>query len=79
MPLHAEAAAVQANREINTIGWGSLAAVLLLVGQPGWGGIDPAAEARTRGVDARVLDGGLAAWRSAGCRPSGPPMSSRLI
>ena len=30
-PLHAEAAAVQANREINTIGWGSLAAVLLLV------------------------------------------------
>jgi len=29
--LHAEAAAVQANREINTIGWGSLAAVLLLV------------------------------------------------
>ncbi len=31
MPLHAEAAAVQANQEINTIGWGSLAAVLLLV------------------------------------------------
>ncbi|MGB3394464.1 MAG: MMPL family transporter [Stenotrophomonas sp.] len=31
VPLHAEAAAVQANREINTIGWGSLAAVLLLV------------------------------------------------
>jgi predicted exporter len=31
IPLHAEAAAVQANREINTIGWGSLAAVLLLV------------------------------------------------
>ena len=31
VPLHAEAAAVQANWEINTIGWGSLAAVLLLV------------------------------------------------
>jgi predicted exporter len=31
VPLHAEAAAVQAHREINTIGWGSLAAVLLLV------------------------------------------------
>ncbi|GAB2496991.1 membrane protein [Pseudoxanthomonas sangjuensis] len=31
VPLHAEAAAAQANREINTIGWGSLAAVLLLV------------------------------------------------
>jgi len=31
VPLHAEAAAVQANREINTIGWGSLVAVLLLV------------------------------------------------
>ena len=31
IPLHGEAAAVQANREINTIGWGSLAAVLLLV------------------------------------------------
>ncbi|QBK06534.1 hypothetical protein DW355_11280 [Hylemonella gracilis] len=31
VPLHAEAAATQANREINTIGWGSLAAVLLLV------------------------------------------------
>lgn len=31
VPLHAEAAAVQANREINTIGWGSLAGVLLLV------------------------------------------------
>ena len=31
VPLHAEAAAVQANHEINTIGWGSLAAVLLLV------------------------------------------------
>ncbi len=31
VPLHAEAAAVQANNEINTIGWGSLAAVLLLV------------------------------------------------
>ncbi len=30
VPLHAEAAAVQANREINTIGWGSLFAVLLL-------------------------------------------------
>lgn len=30
IPLHAEAAAVQAHREINTIGWGSLAAVLLL-------------------------------------------------
>lgn len=29
--LHAEAAAVQASREVNTIGWGSLAAVLLLV------------------------------------------------
>jgi predicted exporter len=29
--LHAEAAAAQANREVNTIGWGSLAAVLLLV------------------------------------------------
>lgn len=32
VPLHAEAAAVQAHTEINTIGWGSLAAVLLLVG-----------------------------------------------
>ncbi len=31
MPLHAEAAAVQASREANTIGWGSLAAVLVLV------------------------------------------------
>lgn len=31
VPLHAEAAAVQAGREIRTIGWGSLAAVLLLV------------------------------------------------
>jgi predicted exporter len=31
VPLHGEAAAVQASREINTIGWGSLAAVLLLV------------------------------------------------
>ncbi|WP_298211441.1 hypothetical protein [Acidovorax sp.] len=30
VPLHAEAAAVQANWEINTIGWGSLAGVLLL-------------------------------------------------
>jgi len=31
VPLHAEAAAVQASREMNIIGWGSLAAVLLLV------------------------------------------------
>ncbi|WP_231906517.1 MMPL family transporter [Cupriavidus gilardii] len=31
IPLHAEAAAVQANREMNVIGLGSLAAVLLLV------------------------------------------------
>lgn len=31
VPLHAEAAASRANVEINTIGWGSLAAVLLLV------------------------------------------------
>ena len=31
VPLHAESAAVQASREVNTIGWGSLAAVLLLV------------------------------------------------
>lgn len=30
VPLHAEAAAVQAHGEINTIGWGSLAGVLLL-------------------------------------------------
>ncbi|MCG2594668.1 hypothetical protein LZ009_17965 [Ramlibacter sp. XY19] len=30
LPLHAEAAAVRASGEINTIGWGSLAAVLLL-------------------------------------------------
>lgn len=30
VPLHAEAAAVQANGEINTIGWGSLAGVLFL-------------------------------------------------
>lgn len=30
LPLHAESAAVRASREINTIGWGSLAAVLLL-------------------------------------------------
>ncbi|MEY4561368.1 MAG: hypothetical protein RLZZ618_645, partial [Pseudomonadota bacterium] len=32
VPLHGEAAAVQASREINTIGWGALAAVMLLVG-----------------------------------------------
>ncbi|GLR15043.1 membrane protein [Chitinimonas prasina] len=31
VPLHAEAAAAQANREMSTIGWGSLLAVLLLV------------------------------------------------
>ncbi|MEK7694362.1 MAG: MMPL family transporter [Pseudomonadota bacterium] len=31
IPLHAEAAAAQANWEMNVIGWGSLAAVLLLV------------------------------------------------
>ncbi|WP_241754740.1 MMPL family transporter [Cupriavidus basilensis] len=31
IPLHAEAAASQANLEMNVIGWGSLAAVLLLV------------------------------------------------
>ena len=31
VPLHAEAAAVQASFEVNVIGWGSLAAVLLLV------------------------------------------------
>jgi len=31
VPLHAEAAAAQANNEMNIIGWGSLAAVLLLV------------------------------------------------
>lgn len=31
VPLHAEAAAVRASAEVNTIGWGSLAAVLLLV------------------------------------------------
>lgn len=31
IPLHAEAAAAQANNEMNIIGWGSLAAVLLLV------------------------------------------------
>jgi predicted exporter len=31
VPLHAEAAASHANVEVNTIGWGSLAAVLLLV------------------------------------------------
>lgn len=30
LPLHAEAAAVRANNEMNTIGWGSLFAVLLL-------------------------------------------------
>lgn len=30
LPLHAESAAVRASQEINTIGWGSLAAVLLL-------------------------------------------------
>ena len=30
LPLHAESAAVRASNEINTIGWGSLAAVLLL-------------------------------------------------
>lgn len=30
LPLHAESAAVRASSEINTIGWGSLAAVLLL-------------------------------------------------
>jgi predicted exporter len=30
LPLHAESAAVRASTEINTIGWGSLAAVLLL-------------------------------------------------
>ncbi len=31
VPLHAEAAAAQASHEVNTIGWGSLFAVLLLV------------------------------------------------
>jgi predicted exporter len=31
VPLHAEAAAARASLEVNTIGWGSLAAVLLLV------------------------------------------------
>ena len=31
IPLHAESGAVQGNREMNTIGWGSLIAVLLLV------------------------------------------------
>jgi len=31
VPLHAEAAAARASVEVNTIGWGSLAAVLLLV------------------------------------------------
>ncbi len=31
VPLHAEAAAAQASVEVNTIGWGSLVAVLLLV------------------------------------------------
>jgi len=31
VPLHAEAGAVQGNREMNTIGWGSLAAVIALV------------------------------------------------
>jgi predicted exporter len=31
VPLHAEAAAVQASHEMNTIGWGSLAAVVLLM------------------------------------------------
>jgi predicted exporter len=31
VPLHAEAAAVQASREVNTIGWGSLIAILLLM------------------------------------------------
>ena len=31
VPLHAEAAAVQASREVNLIGWGSLLAVVLLV------------------------------------------------
>ena len=31
IPLHAEAAASQANWEMNTIGWGSLAAIVLLV------------------------------------------------
>ncbi|MDZ5459467.1 MMPL family transporter [Azohydromonas lata] len=31
VPLHAEAAAVRASAEVNTIGWGSLAAVMLLV------------------------------------------------
>jgi predicted exporter len=30
LPLHAESAAVRASREVNTIGWGSMAAVLLL-------------------------------------------------
>lgn len=30
LPLHAEASAVRASREVNTIGWGSLAAVVLL-------------------------------------------------
>lgn len=30
LPLHAEAAAVRASMEVNTIGWGSLAAVVLL-------------------------------------------------
>ncbi|RZI86073.1 MAG: hypothetical protein EOP38_02610 [Rubrivivax sp.] len=36
VPLHAEAGAVQGNREMNTIGWGSLAAVVALVWWAFW-------------------------------------------
>jgi predicted exporter len=36
VPLHAEAGAVQGNREMNTIGWGSLAAVIALVWWAFW-------------------------------------------
>ncbi|HEX5686915.1 MAG TPA: hypothetical protein VFY73_23130 [Ideonella sp.] len=58
VPLHAEAAAVRASREVNTIGWGSLAAVLLLV----WAAFR---RLRTLGLVALSLVIGVAAALSA--------------
>jgi predicted exporter len=58
VPLHAEAAAVRASQEVNTIGWGSLAAVLLLV----WAAFR---RLRTLGLVALSLIVGVAAALSA--------------
>lgn len=58
VPLHAEAAAVRASQEVNTIGWGSLAAVLLLV----WAAFR---RLRTLGLVAVSLLVGVAAALSA--------------